>query len=265
MRTAVLITGQERSLPRIIRLLRKNLLEPNNVTVFFACESNDKERLLGYFDGITIGGADIRPTFRDTEFGTISTMVWSSCRPALQDRVFARSNEGWSVRYVFDSGTLLQYYQLWKAWGLVLEYEKQHGKFDIVVRCRPDFLLTERLNLSTVMSSDELTCRSLGSQRIKDRLTLKGGSTENAVITLGTEQFWVARRDVFALFGPMVYMFGVWDSGTTYAFNSECFFSQFCEMNHLTHWIYSEGNIFNTNHPGTDEVLDDPLVFSLLR
>jgi len=70
---------------------------------------------------------------------------------------------------------------------------------------------------------------------------------------------------VFALLGSMLLAYGYWDNGTDYAFNSECFFDEFCRMNHITHWAYIQGELFNFNHPGTDEVLEDPLVFSLLR
>lgn len=259
MRTAVLITGQVRTIDRTRTLLQRNLIEPNNATLFLACEGDPR------LDG-EIGGADIRDSFRCPEFNAFITVVWSSARPGLLQKVFDRSNEGWSIEYVFTSGTLLQYYQVWKAWMLLLDYEKKHSmKFDVVVRCRPDSLITEKLDLSTVLSSDELTCRSLGSERIRRSLVPIGGCTDRAVITLGAEQFWVARRDVFALLGPMVFTYGCWDSGSKCAFNSESYFEEFCRMNHLPYWSFSEGILFNTNHPGTDEVLDDPLVFSLLR
>jgi len=265
MRTAVLFTGQERTLPRTIKLLRCNLLEPNNATIFLACESSDPDRLKGHFDGLEIGGTDIRDTFRDPEFNSFISMIWCSGRRALLRGVFERSQEGYTIEYVFQSGTLLQYYQIWKAWLLLLEYEQKHGKFDVVVRCRPDALITEKLNLSSVLSSDELTCRSFGSERVRRLLTPTNQPTNTAVLTLGAEQIWIARRDVFALLGPMLLSYGCWDSGTTYAFNSESFFEQFCKMNHLVYWPLFDGTLFNLNHPGGDEVLDDPQIFSLLR
>jgi hypothetical protein len=266
MRTAVLFTGQERTLPRTIKLLRRNLLEPNNTTVFLACESMDSDSLKGRFDGLEIGGTDIRSTFRDPEFTAFINVVWCSGRRGLLRGVFERSQEGYTIDYVFTSGTLLQYYQIWKAWMLLLEYETTHKvKFDVVVRCRPDALITEKLNLSSVLSSDELTCRSFGSERIRRLITPTGDPTEKAVLTLGAEQIWIARRDVFALLGPMLLFYGYWDSGSKYAFNSESFFEQFCKMNHLVYWPLFDGTLFNLNHPGSEEVLDDPQVFSLLR
>jgi hypothetical protein len=266
MRTAVLFTGQERTLSRTVGLLKRNLLVPHNATVFLAVETTAPDSIKGYFDGVEIGGADVRDTFRTPEFKGFIAMLWSSSRPALLEKVFVRCNRGGSIDYIFESGTLLQYYQIWKAWMMLLDYEQKHKmKFDVVVRCRPDCLLTEKLNLASIFSKDEITCRSMGVERIRSVLTPTNESMDKVVLTLGFEQFWVAQRDVFALLGSMLLAFGCWDNGTEYAFNSECFFDEFCKMNHITHWAYIQGQLFNFNHPGTGEVVSDPQVFSLLR
>jgi hypothetical protein len=269
VRIAVLFTGQDRNLARNIKLLRRNLLEANSVTLFLACESGWPD-FMRHFDGLEVGGADVRSeSFRNSEeLNLFNQILHRSDRPALRDAVYARSvPEGWNTYYVTEgSGTITQYYQVWKAWMLLLAYEQKNNmKFDVVARCRPDSIIGDRLDLSTLLSSDELTCRSLGSEKIRSKLTLAGGSTENAVVTLGYEQFWVARRDVFALLGPMLFTYGCWDHGEKYAFNSESNFIAFCKMNHLTYWAFPVANMFNMNHPGGGEVLDDPDVFSLLR
>lgn len=280
MTTAVLFTGQERSLARTIRLLRRNLLEPNSVVVFFACESDNPDRFLSHFSGLAVGGTDFRTTFRDSEFHSLVQLISSSNRPALRDEVFRRTTEGWTANYVWNSGTLLQYYQLWKAWQLLLSYERTHSMvFTNVVRCRPDCLLTETIDLSKLsVTNDELASRGMGSARIQAIHAARQSSgeyehplghpyTSKVIWTLGHEQIWIAKRDVFALFGPMVFQYGCWDSGGRCAFNSETFFHQFCVANHVTHWacIESLEHLFNYSHPGNEEVLEDPHIFSLLR
>lgn len=268
MKTAVIVTGQERTLRRTIRLLKQNLLEANNAVVFLACETDDPARTASYFQGTEYGGSVLLPTFRTPEFNAFMTLLVVGDRPAVQPEVFDRSGEGWTMHYLRSSGTVIQYYQVWKAWLMLLEYEKANNmQFDMVVRCRPDTLLTERIDLSKLTTSaDELTCRSMGLQRIMDRGEVTGQPWGDKVVwTLGQEQFWVAKRDTFALLGPMVFAFGCWDSGTLFAFNSECFFTEFCKMNHITHWVYGDGDMFNYNHPGDDEVLEDPGLLTLLR
>lgn len=274
MRTAILFTGQERSLDRCIQLLRKNLLEPNQATVFLACESDNPTRVTSYFDGIEIGGVEILPSFRTDEFNKFIELLSVCARPALLQKVFDRTKEGWSINYVIHSGTVVQYYQVWKAWLQVLEYEKKHGiQFDVVVRCRPDCLLTEKLDLSNLTTEgDELICRSMGNERILENIKKRGvhicyehpiGSkiANNVVWTLGFEQIWFAKRKTFALLGPMFFSFGCWDSGELYAFNSESFFHEFCKANHITHWGYldtDQTDIFN--YTG-----EQKYVFSILR
>lgn len=274
MRTAVIFTGQERTLRQTIPFLRQNLLESNNAVVFLACESSNPDQLLRHFRGIEVGGSEILQTFRTPEFNAFIQMVWSSGRPALLQKVFNRTNEGWTIQYLWDSGTVIQYYQVWKAWLQILEYEKVHGmKFDVVVRCRPDCLLTEKLDLSKLTTTgDEFTCRSMGSERIYNTVCTRTPNgdyedpvghpyIEKVVWTLGFEQVWIAKRDVFALFGPMVFVYGCWDSGGLYAFNSESFFQEFCRANHITHWGYMDTNQTSLfNHSGSSE-----FVFSLLR
>jgi hypothetical protein len=268
MRTAVIITGQERSLYKIYKHTRKNLIEPNNSTLFLACEIDNPDRMRSYFDGIEIGGADIRNrSFRTPDFEAFTNMLHSGGRPALLESVFERARpEPWHIGYVLLGASVLQYYQVLKAWLMVLEYEKTHNmRFDVVVRWRTDALVTETLDLSALFSTDELTVRSLGSKVVRDKLERTGKPMDRVVVTLGTEQTWFARRDVFALLGPMMYMYGCWDNGSKYAFNSETFFQAFCDMNHITHWGFHEDPIFNESHHAVNEVISDPQVFSIVR
>lgn len=260
MRTAVIVNGQERGLRRTVNLLKKNLLVPNDAVMFLACESGNAALTAAYFQGAHYGGSLILPSLRDTEFNAFMQFLESSGRPAITPEAFTRSSEPWSISYLHGSGTVIQYYQVWKAWQMILDYERTHNmRFDIVVRCRPDSILTERLDLSLpYFGSERIRSRQLGSSEV----TLR----DNNVVTFGQEQFWVARRDVFALLGPMVFTYGTWDSGGKYPFNSESFFSQFCKVNNIVHdMFYEAGEMFNYSHPGDEEVTMDPMVFSLLR
>ena len=251
MHVAVLFTGQERCIHRTAKLLKRNLLENNNAVVFLACESSDPQRLANHFQGAQYGGSHILPTLRTPEFNAFMQVLDCANRPALRPEVFSRTTEGWTMGYLHSSGTVLQYYQVWKAWTMLLEYEAANNmKFDVVVRCRLDSLLTEPLDFSMPQFCSRVPfC-----------------ITPNRVITFGHEQFWVAPRDVFALLGPMVFTYGTWDSGGLFAFNSESFFDEFCKANHIGHDSFWEtGDMFNFSHPGNEEVTTDPMVFSLLR
>lgn len=264
MRTAILFTGQSRTLPQVAALLRANLLDPNSVTLFFACEGNPEE-ILSYFAGYDIGGVDIRPSFKTAEFDAILSMIPG--RPAVTDEVFVRSRavDGmpWHIGYVLhDSGTVIQYYQLWKAYCLLLQYERAHRmRFDACVRTRLDILLTEPIHLDRFVlaqHTSEEEARSMGSDRIRSHVRRPQAGvyedvwgtppTDRIVWTFAVEQWWMCRRDIFDVFGPMVFSFGLYDSKKPFAFNSETFFHQHCKEHSIVHYGFlEEGNpVFNT-------------------
>lgn len=266
MKTAIFFTGQMRSLARTSALLRKNLIEPNDVVLFAAVESHESPAsvaasLLANLGPIIIGGLLVQPTFRTPEFQTILQLVAN--RPATPPEVMG---------YLSSSGSILQYYQLWKAWDLLLHYEKTSGiRFDMCVRARFDLLLTERIRV-TDHPLDTTRIQALREQgrAFESSSYYDGPSTEKdcTVWTLGCEQVWFARRDLFAQLASMVFQYGRWlNPNCAGPHSSEAFFHEFCKAQGWAHVGFQElGNpIFNTDHPGDSVVTDDPWVFSLLR
>jgi hypothetical protein len=273
MRTAILFTGQKRTLDRVLPLLKQNLLDPNTVTLFFACEGDG---IVEAFDGYEVGGADIRSSFRTPEFELLLEAMVD--RPGLSEEVFARSREAdglcWTMDYVRQSGSVLQYYQVWKAYCLMLAYERAHSmRFDACVRARLDLSLTEPISLASFVNerfASELDARTMGSIRIQstNRVHIpdtyehpRGTSpTDRIVWTLGPEQVWMCRRDLFDVFGPMVFSYGLYDSKTPFSFNSETFFHQTCLHHSIVHYGFLEpGNPLVRSTP------DKGWVFLLIR
>lgn len=272
MRTAILFTGQKRTLSRVLSLLKQNLLDQNHVTLFFACEGDG---IVESFPEYEVGGADIRSSFRTPEFELL--LEASVGRPGLSEEVFERSRQTdglcWTMDYVRGSGSVLQYYQLWKAYCLMLEYERKHRmRFDVCVRARLDMMLTEPLPLEDFVTQIHTSedARSLGSRRIRvhNRVRIpdtyehpRGTSpTDRIVWTLGPEQVWICRRDVFDVLGPMVFSYGLYDSKKPFAFNSETFFHQTCIHHSIVHYAYHEDD-----NPLVAHDLDDRWVFMLIR
>lgn len=271
MKTALLIVGSERSVQRTITQLRENILEPNRPVLFFACETTTPAVFLSLFDGFEIGGSLLLPTFRTSEYQHILSMCLE--RPGLSDEVFHRAQRAdgicWSKDYVIQGGTILQYYQLWKAWSLLLDYERTHAiKFDFCVKWRLDILITQPLVFADIPTEgSEQGMRSMGNEYMKlhPRTTNTNifyehpyGSdfTDNVVWSFGHEQVFMSYRKNFVHFGSMVFWFGLWDSGGPFAFNSETFFHQMCLHNQLVHWIFMEDtNPLFTYQPDNDHMV----------
>ena len=255
MKSAILIVGGERNLTRTIEHLKQNLLEPNRPVLFFACETDNPERLLGYFDGFEIGGSLLLPTFRNSEYAHIQSMCLE--RPAFSQQVFERAMRAdgncWSKDYVIHSGTILQYYQLWKAWCLLLEYERKNQmKFDFCVKWRLDALITRPLVFADIpVSGTEDDLRCMGNTYMLDNLRRFNEDRhyehaygheiqDNIVWSFGPEQVFMAKRKNFQILGNMIFYDGLWDPGNSFAFSSESFFHEFCNRNQLLHWEFIE-------------------------
>ncbi len=255
MKSAILIVGGERSIAKTIENLKNNILEPNRPVLFFACETDSPERLLGYFDGFDIGGSLLLPSFRTSEYSHIQSMCLE--RPGLSEAVFrrARNADGllWDNSYLTTGGTILQYYQLWKAWELLLDYERKHSmKFDFCVKWRLDMFVTKPLVFAGIPSyGSEDNVRSMGNDYMKHHPRTQktnpyyehGYGTQyedNTVWSFGHEQIFMAKRKNFQCFGTMILWFGLWDSGGPFAFNSETFFHEVCLHHQMVHWIFME-------------------------
>lgn len=275
MKNAILIVGGERNVVNTIGGLRRNLLEPNRPVLFFAVETDNPERVLQHFDGFEIGGNMLLPTFRNSEYHHILSMCLE--RPGLSEEVFrrARQSDGlaWDSSYIVQSGTLLQYYQLWKAWSLLLDYERKHRmKFDFCVKWRLDMLLTRPLVFADIPSSgSEEILRSMGNEYMLEHTNPKRNDgfyehgyghpvDDNIVWSFGHEQVFMSKRKNFEIFGSMVFWFGTWDSGGPFAFNSETFFHQVCLHNQCIHWIFLE----DTNPLFTHDI-NSAYMMTLLR
>lgn len=255
MKSAILIVGGERSLDRASEQLRKNLLEPNHPVLFFALETDDPQRVLRHFDGYEIGGSMLIPTFRTGEYHHVESMCMG--RPAFAEETYIRAmnTDGicWSRDYPMRSGVIIQFYQLWKAWCLLLEYERKHQmKFDFCVKWRADMLITQPLVFADIPETGtEYELRSMGNRHMTEHGSpdRKDGYYEhgyghpikdNIVWAFGPDQIFMSKRKNFEALGNMILYHGLWDSGGPFPFNGESFMHQFCEHHQLLHWVFLE-------------------------
>ena len=237
---AIIITGQYRSFNNVFDSIVKNIIEPNNCVLFMCMEG--KCNILDSYPSVKIGNIIMEETFRNTEFQSILHMIKASNRPGLSPEVFERSRKhdgiNWQYSYVEQSGSILQYYQFWKIWQKVLEYEsKNNMKFENCIRTRTDIYITKPINISNIFDGyiQELflSKKLVETNRYFD--DLDQNITDDTVITLGVEQNWISKRHNFNLLSQIIFYYGLYDSGHTSAFSSESQFHQFCKHHNLKH------------------------------
>lgn len=241
MQTAVIITGQFRNLETVFPSILESLVNPNKGVLFFCCEADDTSKvteLLCKYPNIQIGGILCEKTFRNPEFNSILHMIRNSNRAGLSEEVFQRSRlaDGinWQYSYIENSGSILQYYQFWKIWQLVLEYERKNSmKFTHCIRTRTDVVVSLPIDVTNVLKNINIETLKQES-RYFDKPKIDYDQ-EDTVVTLGHEQVWIAERSVFDKLSMIIFHYGYWDSGFPFAFNSESAFHQFCKHFNLYH------------------------------
>jgi hypothetical protein len=249
MLNTVIITGQIRTLGKILKLLVENIIVPNNAIVFICCETDSKEELykiLNTYPEIKIGGIIAENTFRNEEFNSIVNMIKCSNRKGLNNDVFERARQAdginWNMDYIETSGSILQYYQFWKIWSILLDYERKNNcKFVNIIRTRTDIFITKKININNVFE-EEGYIKNLYDKSLLltdsiyfNKLTNIICKPYDTVITLGTEQVWIGKRTVFDRLSNIIFYYGLWDSGYSFSFNSETNFHEFCKNNNLYH------------------------------
>lgn len=142
-RLAIFYTGQVRSMTQTMEYFRTNLVENNYHADVFACldvpaeARTSSEEYLRSQLGTHLVSLDFhRPTSPD----------WALQRQCHLLHLPQLTPE-WR-QYLLTSGSMLEHYQVWRAWQAMLKWEQQHQmQYDFVMRIRPDNIWTAPLSL----------------------------------------------------------------------------------------------------------------------
>lgn len=269
MSNAILITGKLRTFDKIIDSIYESIIAPNNAVVFLACETDDPASVditLSRFPALQIGGILCQQTFRnDDEFKAILTMIKTANRPGISPQVFERAKKAdgldWHYDYLESSGTILQYYQFWKIWNVLLDYEQSHQcKFENIIRTRTDIFINHPISMDNIFETNG-HIHQLVLRNVLHTETLP--ITTDTVVTLGPEQVWIGKRRVFDKLCTIIFHYGLLDPGTPFAFSSEVQFHEFCKHHGLDHIIICEKNWPVYFYPDKDVNL--AFLFGILR
>lgn len=259
---AVLITGQERSLFQTFPVLYKNVIVPNGATVFIGCETRQPEKVKEFFSGfsdLSLGHLWCTSDFRDSEYQSILNMIMNSNRPGLSVESLRRATENdaagtnWSafgMSYIVNGGSIVQYYQIWKLFGHVAEYERTHNmRFDYCMRTRTDVLINEQMIIDPyILQANPHLEKKYDLLKKLGPCVYGDGSVDEMtdedirnpyVITFAVELVWIAPRSIFALLCNILFHYGLYDKHTV-SFNSEYSFHAFCQSYNIRHFSLYE-------------------------
>jgi len=246
---AVIITGQLRTIENVFKSIVKNVIIPNEAIVFFCCETNEPnklQQLLEKYPSVKLGGKYIVDTFRNVEFNSILYMIKNSKRKGLTPEIFERGRlaDGlnWQYDFVETSGSILQHYQFWKIWSIVLEYERINNcKFTNIMKTRTDIFFNDIVNIDTIFNENCSIKKLYDTNQLVDdsvyydKLVNPNELTTKYIITFVVDLVYIGKRDVFDLLSQVVFHYSLWDSGKSFSFNAETQFHEFCKNYNIYH------------------------------
>ena len=151
MKVAVIYTGAVRTLEQTIDNLLNNVLLNEDVHVFATLQSEDTPK---YTDILLskLGG-----NLKSLQWFFAHDSCWIQIRERLLDSmVIADLDEHYWKQYLRNSGSMIEYYQLYLSYLQLVKYETAHNfQYDYIVRVRTDVILTKPLHFSWLHMSDE--------------------------------------------------------------------------------------------------------------
>lgn len=164
MKTAILFTGQLRTIQRTAKVLKENLIDPNNADVFIFCEERLADQQYGTQEpgsldhlketwGSSIKSlvvADEDPRYWRGSVGDNSTDTAALSRDEYRYERASSLGDNAAARLWYEStGAALEYYQLKKAYEAMCAEEERTGeKYDLVARSRFDVALFKSIKMA---------------------------------------------------------------------------------------------------------------------
>lgn len=137
MTIAIFYTGELRTIEKTIHYFKKNVLNSNQTIHVFAVLQNqsDKESWIREHMGDHL---------KSLEWFDKNDITWKSIQKRLLNNINIRDN--WK-HYLENSGSMIEYYQLYLAYMKMVQYEySSNTKYDFVLRIRPDIVINKKIN-----------------------------------------------------------------------------------------------------------------------
>ncbi len=165
MRVAVLFTGALRTIRKTIRYFRQNVLLNEHVHVF-ACLQNDTLQSNQEIEQWL--KSEIGPHLKNiTWFNLNEHSHWITLRNKLVDNLACADN--WKD-YLKNSGSILEYYQLYLAYLKMCDIEVNNGSYEYIIRSRTDTIFGQPIDFHWLKWSDDDVQQRI--HKINDELKL---------------------------------------------------------------------------------------------
>jgi hypothetical protein len=160
MKTAILLIGELRTIEKNIIFIKNNIVDNLDCDVFcvFQPDRNGLEKKVSYYEEL------IKNTFeekcKNIHLFNHNDWLFNLYREDLLDNLKTKIGESW-INYLRNSGSMIEYYQLWLAYNDMVKYERKNNvKYDYVMKLRTDMIWNDEMNLDWLnLGEDELKRR----------------------------------------------------------------------------------------------------------
>ena len=142
LRVALLLTGEPRTIDKTWKVIKENIIDPNQACVFVQIEDRGwNPAILSKYWGDSVKSVNIMSPNQKKSYEEWFEYIWK-WRPGVAEELFKHVNI--DRQYLRNSGTVIEYYHLWKCAELMFKYEKKHGfLFDVIIRSRMDAIFID--------------------------------------------------------------------------------------------------------------------------
>ena len=156
---AILYTGEFRTIEKTIELFKQNVLINDNCHVFAVIQNNNNENIDQFIQNAVKDNLKTYINFDKNDDN------WINIREKLLNDM--NTHENWK-NYLRNSGSMIEYYQMYLAYYSMSKYEKENDiEYDFVIRFRTDTVLKDKLNFDWLEHNDD-TIRNM-LYKIKDK------------------------------------------------------------------------------------------------
>ena len=143
---AVILTGALRTIKKTMRYFKQNVLF-SDVHVF-ACVQNDSNISNTEYEEWLY--SELGDHLKSVEW-FVPDLKWVHIRDGLLSHMNVSEH---TINYLRNGGSMIEYYQLQRAYMKMAEYEK-HGKYDYVIRARTDTIYAKPVDFHWLHWSEE--------------------------------------------------------------------------------------------------------------
>ena len=147
-KVAIIYTGETRTIKDTITLFKNNVILNENYHVFAVIQCNDID-----FHNKLINET-IGENIKSLNWFNKNDDKWVNLRETQLKKMSGCEN--WVANYLRNSGSMIEYYQMYLAYNSLVDYENKHNiKYDYVLRFRTDTVMKDKLDFDTIFDFDQ--------------------------------------------------------------------------------------------------------------